>query len=174
MLTRILDWLAGEPGELQTRLEELRPGKRGLKGRLVAAEPLRSPIKASLCAGFYYRSSYRLSSRMKGYVRRPLRDALAYADELTLELEGGTVRLEPVRCEMLTHEDHVTLTQAGFDDYQAREQTVADRATVRVFGKLRRVGEDGWSMCFYRLEVDEPERSKKRKRGKVVRPAKPR
>ena len=169
VLERLVDLVAGEPKEVHARLADLKPGKRALRGRLVAPEPLRSPLKAAPCLGFYYQSSCRVTSRMRGFMRRPVREALSYADGLMLELEDGVVRLEPKRCDELTHEDHVTLAQVGYDDYQARERLVKERATVKVYGRLKRDGEDGWRMRFYLLELDEPKKTKKPKRGKVAR-----
>ena len=137
-----------------------------------------SAVKHSKCAGFYYRATFRVGSRMKGFIQRKLRDALVYGDDLVLELPDGEVALTPKRNDALDHEEHVELQQAGYDGFNAKESVIPDGATVRVYGRVRREkGGEGWRMTFYLIELEEPEKKKKKKirrRRKVARRAKKR
>jgi len=173
VIAQLVDWIAGEPKDVVREVAGLTPGKRAVAGRIRAGEPVFSPVRRSRCAGFYYRATFRVGSRMRGFIQRKLRDSLVYGGDLVLELPDGTVALQPKRCDSLEHEEHVALQQTGYDGFNAKESVIPDGAQVRVYGRVRRgKGGEGWRMVFYLVELEEPdkkEKAKRKRRAKVVR-----
>lgn len=152
MLQEILDWLAGTPKENTLRLADVKPGRIALIGKIHTDEPVMAPIAKSRCAGYFYHSTHMVGSRMRGFMRRRLRDALTYAPSLRLELEGGAVRLQPLRSDEWTPDDHLVLLGEGYEGFQATEKIIRDGARVRVIGRaVHDPAGEGWEVKFNEL-----------------------
>lgn len=152
MFDKLKSLLAGGPHAVITSAEQLTGGRASIRGLIGAAEPLKSPILHKPCAAFYYRSTYTTSSRIKGYIRQKLRDALVYADVLEITLEDGTViRVQPPRHEHFSEIDHAALTDYGYQGFDAREQRIEIGAIVLAGGSLKEDSE-GWMLKMTGLE----------------------
>ena len=183
LFQRILRKLSGEDVEPVVRSDGLRPGRAVLRGTIRAAEPVTSPLNARVCAGFYYRASYRYNSRMRGFIQQKLRDALCYGGGLTLSLleDGRQVDLVPQETQPFAADEHAALKAQRIDGFKAKERVIKDGATVVVRGRLRRTrgtagppSDVAWTLRFQQLEVEETEekkakREKKAKKGTAGR-----
>lgn len=155
MLTRLLDALGvRKPARIEAGAA-LRPGRAVLFGTLQCETPVKSPIYGKPCAAFYYRASFRRASRVKGFAQALLRDALVYADGLTLVLaDGATVTLAPRSNTDFGRPDHQALQQKGIDGFRAIEKRIPVRSRVAAHGVLRRAS-GGWQLQLDQLDRDE-------------------
>jgi hypothetical protein len=132
--------------------ESLRPGRAVLVGVVGADSPLSSPILHKPCAAFYYRSTYTTPSRIKGFIRQKLRDALVYGEELFVTLSDGTkVQLVAPKHDAFDAAAHRALKAHGYDGFDAKEQRIDLGATVHASGSLKTT--DGvWKLKLTSLE----------------------
>jgi len=152
MFARFLEWLKGDPEKILDNFEDLRVGKRCIQGRIQASTPVVSPVSQIPCAAFYYRSTYLASSRVKASIRRRLRDALSYAEGLSLDLGDGQVELIPKTNGTFTQEEHEALTALQVEGFKFREQRIVPNAVVQVTGPLKQdKGSGQWRMVFQEL-----------------------
>lgn len=164
MFRKLIDWMAGVPKETLRRAEDVHAGRVAVAGRLHAAQQVRAPIGGARCAGYYYKCTHKVSSRLKGYIRRKLSDALVYGDGLTLEMDGGTLALRPLRSERWGPEQHKILLSEDYLEFKATEDIIPAGAEVRVVGRARK-GSDG-ALCLefselYRVDAEAPAKSKR-------------
>ena len=148
MLKGLLSRL-GVPGDVVTKLDELRPGAAEVEGTLRTEHPLESPRRGRECAAFHYKARVESTRAIRGSNsgKRTLRSATVYADGLVLEVEGGEVDLVAPQTEPFTREDHQALEAGDFPGFKAKETRIAVDARVRARGKLRREG-DRWVLTF--------------------------
>ena len=153
MIESLIRWMSGTPGDAIRTAADLRPGKCVLEGRLQGDEQLLAPTSKIPCLAFYYRATYLAASRVKKSVRRRLRDALCYAPEMRLELDGGSVSLVSKTSDSFTPEEHDALKAMDVDGFKAREDRVVANTPVRVVGRLKKSpGDSGeWRMEFQEL-----------------------
>jgi len=130
---------------------DLRSGKAVVFGVVRAGAPIRSPVHGKPCAAFYYRASFRRASRIKGFAQALLRDALVYAGDLVLTVDGVEIALTPRENAPFTREAHQALVAQKIDGFRAIEKRVPDGASVAVHGTLRRRG-DRWAMAFDQMD----------------------
>ena len=160
-----MDWLAGTPKDTFTRFEDVRPGRVAVQGRIRSAEPVSAPIGGALCAGYYYKCTHKVSSRLKGYIRRKLSDALVYAPSLTLEMEGGNLALVALRSDRWGPERHRVLLAEDYLEFKATEQTIPQGAQVRVVGKVTKGPGGELRLQFSELYRSDEEKGSKSKRA---------
>lgn len=155
MLTRLLDALGvRKPARIETGAT-LRPGRAVLFGTLQCETPVKSPIYGKPCAAFYYRASFRRASRVKGFAQALLRDALVYADGLTLVLaDGATVTLTPRTHTAFGRADHQALQRDGIDGFRAIEKRVPVGSRVAAHGVVKRDG-GGWRLDMVQLDRED-------------------
>ncbi len=156
--------------------DELRKGKALVYGTVHTETPLESPINRRPCAAVYYRSSYMRGSRLRGFQRAFLRDALTYAEGLELEVDGVRVQLRPAENQPFTHTDHQAMKAEGYDRFGAKEQRVPVGHEVCAQGKLTLEGEQ-WVMRVEQLHFEpatEPEKTASSKKKKKARRPSPR
>jgi hypothetical protein len=153
VLDRLIRWMSGESGDIIRSMEDLRPGKSILEGRLRGEETLLAPTSHIPCLAFYYRATYLAASRVKKSVRRRLRDALCFAPEMRLELQGGSVLLVRKSSDSFSPEQHEALKSMDVEGFKAREDRVVANTPVRVVGRLRKPsGNSGeWQMEFQEI-----------------------
>ncbi len=154
MLTRLLDTLGLRTPPQVTTAQELRPGRAVVWGEVKTETPVRSPVYNKPCAAFYYRASFRRPSRVKGFSQALLRDALTFADGLTLHVGDAVVRLDPKVGMDFSRQDHQALAAGGIDGFRAIEKRVPLGARVAAHGTLRRDGA-GWRMALVQLDRDD-------------------
>jgi hypothetical protein len=133
----LLRKLAGVPAQTTTRLADLRPGRVAVEGLLRTLEPIPAPLGGTLCAGYTYTCTHQVNSRLKGFIRRKLREVLVYAPELSIELEGGPVPLRPDRSDLWSSGHHGALLAEDYQGFEAKERLLALGARVRIIGKVR-------------------------------------
>ncbi len=153
MLRELIDRLAGVPKETALRWDELRPGRIAVEGRLYAEEPIAAPIGGADCAGYSYKCTHQVNSRLKGYIRRKLREVLVYAPSLRLEVEGGSVALEPQQHDLWSAAHHNALLQEDYMGFQATERLLVQGARVRIIGRLSKAPGGGLSLRFAELHL---------------------
>lgn len=160
MIGALLDALGLRAPARVRHAGDLRAGKAIVFGTVHAAEPIRSPIHDKPCAAFYYRCSHRRASRVKGFAQALLRDALTYADGLTVRVDEVEITLRPANNTAFGREDHRALVAQRFDGFKASEKRVPQGGQVAVHGKLRRRGA-GWEMVFEQLDHQGSETAKR-------------
>jgi len=165
MLQQLLDWLAGTPRETALRLAEVKPGRIAVEGKLHSAEPVMAPIGKSRCAGYFYHSTYLVGSRMRGYIRRRLRDALVYGPALSIELEGGSLPVEPLQKDSWSDQHHLEMLRYGYEGFEASEKLIRQGSRVKVIGRVVRSPAGGLVLRFSELYLqdDKPASSGKAK-----------
>lgn len=154
MLTRLLDTLGLRTPPQVTAADALRPGRAVVWGEVQTETPIRSPVYNKPCAAFYYRASFRRPSRVKGFSQALLRDALVFADGLTLTVGETVVRLDPKVGMDFSRQDHQALVTNRIDGFRAIEKRVPLGARVAAHGTLRRDGE-GWRLALVQLDRDD-------------------
>ena len=163
MLGKLMDALGlGSVVEMQTAAD-LRPGRALLHGTVTAPAGIPAPVSRRGCVAFYYRASYRRASRLKGFQQELLRDALTYAPELRLRVDGVEVALEPMRNDDWGPDQHQTLARSGLDGFRGVETTIPDGGRVRAEGTLKRRGGDAWLLRLEKLHYDPPPKKSKKK-----------
>lgn len=153
MITRLLDALGLRQPPRITTSAALRPGRAVLVGTLQCDAPVKSPIYGKPCAAFYYRASFRRPSRVKGFAQALLRDALVYADGLTLLLDDGAITIEPRNHIHFGRADHQALVQGGIDGFNAIEKRVPVGSRVAAHGVLHRQAGQ-WRLVMDQLDRD--------------------
>ncbi|MCP4674663.1 MAG: hypothetical protein GY854_03945 [Deltaproteobacteria bacterium] len=119
------------------KFEDVLPGLNLLDGIVHISEPLRSPVKGQNCAAFFYRSFLIITGgRAPAYHK--LRELEVYTP-FTLEMEGGTLEVVPVKPGKFDSGDHRELKARYGKEFQGVEEVVMPGARVRVRGKAKRV-----------------------------------
>lgn len=162
MIGALLDTLGLRSPATVRAAADLRPGKAVVFG-VVHGETMPSPVHGKPCVAFYYRASFRRASRVKGFAQALLRDALVYADGLTLTVDGVSIALEPKRNMSFGREAHMALVAQKIDGFRALEKRVPDGGQVAVAGTLRKKG-DAWSMVFEQMDHQGTEKAKSPKK----------
>lgn len=160
MIGALLDALGLRAPAAVRHPDDLRPGKAVLFGTLHTETPIESPVHGKPCAAFYYRASFRRASRVKGFAQALLRDALVYADGLTVDIEGTPVTLTPLEAARFDRAAHRALVAEKIDGFKASEKRVPVGAQVAVHGKLVRKG-GAWHMVFGQLGHQGSEKPRK-------------
>ncbi len=141
---------------------DLQPGKALVHGKVSAPGTIPSPVNRKPCIAFYYRASYQRPSRLKGFQQELLRDALVYAADLELDVEGTSIELRPKRNDDFDAETHAALKASGMEGFRGVEKTVPNEVSVRALGRLKRKG-DAWQLELEELHYDPPPPKKKKK-----------
>lgn len=174
MLKKLLEKLAGTPETTIRNYGELEKGNIAVEGVIRTDEPIKAPIGGANCAGFYYKCTHKVPSRLKGYIRRKLRDVLSYAPGLTVKMKGGVLPISPRKNQSWTEKQHRILLNEDYMDFKASEKIIRSGDRVRVVGKARKKGDGEFSLEFSELYlVKKPDkrsgRSRKKGRGGVRR-----
>lgn len=151
MIGALLDALGLRAPAAVRHAADLRPGRAVVFGALHTDQPIPSPVRGKPCAAFYYRASFRRASRLKGFAQALLRDALVYADGLSVTVDGVSIPLTPRNGVDFGRADHQALVKQKIDGFKALEKRVPVGAQVAVHGALRRTRE-GWTMRFDQID----------------------
>jgi hypothetical protein len=157
MIGRLLG--LGPTVEMRTA-DALQPGPALIHGVVTAPSNIPSPVNRTACVAFYYRASYRRPSRLKGFQQELLRDALVYAANLTLEIDGVQISLVPKRNDDFDASVHQALGQSDLDGFRGVEKTVPPGASVRALGRLKRK-RDVWTLQLEELKYEPPAKKPK-------------
>ncbi len=167
MLQKLLEKLAGAPTEVLHQVSQLKPGaKVAIEGTIRSAQPIEAPIGGATCVGYYYKCTHKVNSRLKGYIRRKLRDVLVYAPGLEVVLEDGPVPVVPLRNDTWSALHHQALLQEDYMDFKATEKLIRPGSKVKVVGKYKQ-GPEGLAVYFQELYLLEEPRDKKPAKPKV-------
>lgn len=155
MLGKLMDAMGLGPVVEMRGPDDLQPGKALVHGTVSAPATIPSPVNRRPCVAFYYRASYQRPSRLKGFQQELLRDALVYAPDLVLDVDGTSIALQPKRNDDFDAELHAALKASGMEGFRGLENRIPDRAQVRASGRLKRTG-DQWLLELDALHYDPP------------------
>lgn len=125
-----------------SRFEDVEPGLNVVEGLVRVEEPLRSPVRGQNCAAFFYRSFLVITGqRSPQPAIHKIKQAEGYAP-FSLEMEGGIVKVVPVRPPRFDHAEHSALAKQYGPAFQGLEELVLPGARVRIRGTVKRVGEE--------------------------------
>ncbi len=137
MILRAIKTFIRDPDPVQSA-EEVVPGLNVADGVVRVEEPIRSPVRGSTCAAFFYKSFLFIPSGRGGSPPsyHSIRQAQAFAP-FVLEMEGGTVQVIPSKPGNFTQRDHRDLQNRYGQSFQGTEEIVMPGARVRVRGKVK-------------------------------------
>ncbi len=118
------------------RYEEVEPGLNILDGVARIEEPLRSPVRGENCVAFFYRSFF-LMTEGRAPATHKIKETEAYAP-FELEMDGGTISVQPPNSKPFGHQDHQALQQQYGKEFQGVEDTIRPGDRVRLRGKIKK------------------------------------
>lgn len=118
------------------RFDDVVPGLNVVDGIAKVDEPLRSPVRGQHCVAYHYRSFLVMSG---GRAQQPaihkLKEAEVYG-AFTLEMEGGTLAVEPAKKSKFDREVHQQLSRQYGKGFQGVEEVILPGARVRLKGSV--------------------------------------
>ena len=118
-------------------IDHVEPGMNIVDGIAKIDTPLRSPVKGQNCIGYHYQSYLVISSPRNPQPQiQKLRDEEVYSP-FELQMEGGTLVVQPDRRAKFTREDHLDLKNRYGNTFQGVEDLILPGAKVRVKGTVK-------------------------------------
>jgi hypothetical protein len=121
--------------EVTTRRDEVVEGLNVVEGIIRMGEPLRSPVKGQNCAAYFYQGILVITGG-----RAPAQHKLAEAEvygSFDLEMDGGTLAVEPAKKSPFTREKHAELSKQYGKEFVGLEEVILPGAKVRLRGPVK-------------------------------------
>jgi len=133
-------------------LDDLEDGRGAADGivRLGEGDGIISPVNSRPCAAYYYRA-FHVQMGGRAPMPRKLRIAEVYST-FSLEMMGGNVRAVPGKSDDFDAKAHRDLSGKGLDGFTATEDLIASGMKVRLWGKVKTVGDER-TLTYTKLEV---------------------
>jgi hypothetical protein len=149
---------------------ELRPGAAVVEGTAMASkETLVSPLSSTSCVAYKYRATYQTPSRTQGVLDRLLKEIEVYCPGFELNVDGLKIKVVAKSQGRFDAEEHRKLQSGGFRGFRATESLIRPGNRVRVTGRIRKEGDQGFVLTSRKIELipyDQGERDRARSRGK--------
>ena len=116
------------------RFEDVVPGLNIVDGIAKVDEPLRSPVRGQNCVAYFYRSFLVITGGRAPAIHK-LKQAEVYA-HFELEMEGGTLQVEPAKKSKFDREVHQQLARQYPKGFQGTEEVILPGARLRLKGKV--------------------------------------
>jgi len=100
-------------------------------------EPLLSPVRGQNCVAYFYQG-FAMVQGARMPTQHKIKQAEVYAP-FDLQMDGGTIRVVPVRPGDFTREEHKELSEKYGQNLRSTEDVILPGARVRLKGKVKEV-----------------------------------